>query len=521
MNDEKIISYILSNLWFNREGVVFWKKENVTSCFYPEYETPLSDAEVGKVIEDLVYDVYRNKIPFCQPMGNIPFEIEDTMGNPYHFLTEWEVIEENTKGNLVVQRGNERLYLSPGEWVGGTVSSRTSQNTIEIPQLLLNNINPKDKDQEGWFYFFRGKNPIKSDRIIRYYFHIKAKNSKQQINTVKRFGKMLQSLFDSYDIPFEFKYFNNINRYVQSDSFVLYINQQYFEITALLIAAMINFFDFFLTDPTPLFTKKVYTGVGFAESPIGSKSFGELRSSLIANFLLKNRAQIATQNSQNCSFLQELFIADLEARKYHIKSNEFFRDAGTQFNYPFTLWGLEITYPEEPKNILLQLALKIARKICKESIWLCEGTSVITLTWLTSTADKNQTTVVSNTEHLAILVFFDALSKCKVNEMVIENVRKLAAVEPAIDINNDYFLSVLPAQNCFWKDIYRGLQSKIPLKKKQYKPTLHEITDLLKNDLPLPNFFGHTNFNPTLSHGYAGIGYFLLRFINSELPPIR
>jgi hypothetical protein len=381
--------------------------------------------------------------------------------------------------------------------------------------LKTRDLNSLIKDEEGWPYIFRGKNPLKLDRILRYYFHLQVQEPIQQAETVSRFAQTLECLGNYYDLPFEFKYFNSTARYVQSDSFVLYTNQRYFELFSLIVGVLLHEFKAELVDRTPFFAKSVATGVGFAEDPTSGESFGRSRSGLIANFLVKHRKEIAQESTRNAHFLINRLIDSLTQNGYNILCDEFFRNPNTAFRYPFHLWQFRAAAPNTPFNKYLLMAITIARKICRETIWINESENQSAVRWLNTTADSTVTVTLTENEQAGIVIFLASLTKIY-SEPIIEKVISFAKTE-TIYIPSEPIIT----KNSIWLQINQALtEEKDLLKQADYRMILNEIEELLKAELPLPNVYGHDYFSPTITHGYAGIGYLLLRFINVDLPPL-
>src|SRR6185369_14531995 len=86
-------------------------------------------------------------------------------------------------------------------------------------------------------------------------------------------------------IPFRTKVVADPNGYVRADAGVLYIEKNRFAQARPLIAKTYGEVRDVLRPETPLFTKTLAPGLGFAEDPRGGLSFGYSRSRLLARAL--------------------------------------------------------------------------------------------------------------------------------------------------------------------------------------------------------------------------------------------
>jgi len=75
--------------------------------------------------------------------------------------------------------------------------------------------------------------------------------------------------------------------YVRSDAAVLYLDKKHVPVVSILLKSVLAELKDDLNEEIPLFTKKLYKGVGFAEDPGKGMSFGVSRSQVIAEALVE------------------------------------------------------------------------------------------------------------------------------------------------------------------------------------------------------------------------------------------
>jgi hypothetical protein len=83
-------------------------------------------------------------------------------------------------------------------------------------------------------------------------------------------------------IPFQFKILNNTNYFIRADAGVLYLNKKDLEKSTGALSKIYNNIKSFLKVDTPLFAKRLATGISFAEDPQNGESFGQNRSRILS-----------------------------------------------------------------------------------------------------------------------------------------------------------------------------------------------------------------------------------------------
>jgi len=117
-----------------------------------------------------------------------------------------------------------------------------------------------------------------SDRLeplVRYYWHLMP-------DAAVAFMAAVTALFNSSRIPFRVKVLSDPNAYHRADAGVLYVRRRCHRRIDVIIAELYSTVASGLRTKVPLFTKRLASGLGFAEDPASALSFGEHRCQLAA-----------------------------------------------------------------------------------------------------------------------------------------------------------------------------------------------------------------------------------------------
>jgi hypothetical protein len=111
--------------------------------------------------------------------------------------------------------------------------------------------------------------------LLRFYFHCTDRGSHDLM-------KYLTAQLNRYQVPFRLKAPITPALYDRTDAVVLYVANRYFHITARISLNLPDDVRAGLRESVPLFTKRIASGVGFAEEPNTGESFGMHRCRLVA-----------------------------------------------------------------------------------------------------------------------------------------------------------------------------------------------------------------------------------------------
>ncbi len=128
------------------------------------------------------------------------------------------------------------------------------------------------------FYFAFGEAPADQQEdfgIVRLYWNVTAGGAAELTGALTR-------ALNRFAIPFRFKCPSLPDLYDRTDAAVLYIAKRHYRVAAALLADVYRAVRPSLMSTTPLFSKPLADGLGFAEDPKTGESFGSSRCRLVA-----------------------------------------------------------------------------------------------------------------------------------------------------------------------------------------------------------------------------------------------
>lgn len=188
----------------------------------------------------------------------------------------WTVFQIATGGQVFVRKGERERMAVPGAFlteamvgmapqVGTTVSLRVPHESLDA--------------QPSYYFAFGETLDELADQlsIVRVYFNVRAELAPELLDA-------LTGPLNRYQTPFQLKTPISPAGYDRADTAVLYFGARYFPIVARIV-------DLFrrrvsLDEPVPLFTKRLWPGIGVALDPGSGESFGAHRSRLVAEGLV-------------------------------------------------------------------------------------------------------------------------------------------------------------------------------------------------------------------------------------------
>lgn len=201
-------------------------------------------------------------------------------------------IERVIDGSAVVARKGSGLRLfTPGQYLllrGPSASLEKGQ------QLLI--CQPKDSTthQPGYYHAWGETLGDYSDHsnLVRFYWNTDPDGAVTLIDLVTR-------RFNRFQVPFQVKCPSFRELYDRCDAVVLYVSKWHYRIAAQLVEEFYEIVQSRLKDETPLFTKKLNAGLGFAEDPDNTESFGTDRCGILAKALIEaSRQGLATEEAK-------------------------------------------------------------------------------------------------------------------------------------------------------------------------------------------------------------------------------
>jgi hypothetical protein len=246
----------------------------------------------------------------------------------------WRVYRVGLNGELHVQKGDTHYFAIPGEYSFAAGPGLRPQNGDFVNlQVLTESFSFQDN-----YYFCFGEeigDEFEDFSKVRFYFNVAAEKAAELVEFVT-------SQLNDFQVPFRFKCPKDPDNYDRLDTAVLYVAARWFQITAQIIGQFAAPELGNLQAGVPLFCRELWPGIGFAEDPEGSESFGETRCDLVAKGIrLAWRSGSDSQNSegQNRSDQDELVAEHGRTQPTDAELidaiESVFREAGIGLNNPW------------------------------------------------------------------------------------------------------------------------------------------------------------------------------------------
>jgi hypothetical protein len=114
--------------------------------------------------------------------------------------------------------------------------------------------------------------------LLRFYWNIKAEGGVKLV-------RLLTRSLNRFQLPFRLKILNNPATYIRADAAVLYLSSRFYHLAAELINNIHQQLTGQMDPDTPLFSKRLASGLGLAEEPKTGESFGQQRCRILARAL--------------------------------------------------------------------------------------------------------------------------------------------------------------------------------------------------------------------------------------------
>lgn len=186
----------------------------------------------------------------------------------------WAIYALGQNGQVWLQKGDRQRSAVAGEFITNGVPGMPPQ-----PGGVVSLLAPRESlNSQPGFYFVYGEtlsDAWDEHALLRLYFHSTAESAPELL-------RYLIANLNRYQVPFRMKALVDPNMYQRADAVVLYTAKRYYQIAARIARDMPQDIASGLRNTTPLFTRPLLPGVGMAEDPGNSESFGMHRCRLVA-----------------------------------------------------------------------------------------------------------------------------------------------------------------------------------------------------------------------------------------------
>lgn len=193
----------------------------------------------------------------------------------------WTIDQLLDAGQILARKGGAARSFLPGEYLthrgldtgpaaGGKASILLSPGSSDL--------------QPGYYYAFSETAGESNDAAptVRFYWNVSATGAPRLMESVTR-------ELNRFQVPFRFKCVSRASDFPRRDAAVLYLPARYYPIAALILESVHAELKPWLGSSTPLFSKQLAPGLGFAEDP--GESFGENRTKILAAAMFCTRGR--------------------------------------------------------------------------------------------------------------------------------------------------------------------------------------------------------------------------------------
>ena len=184
----------------------------------------------------------------------------------------WVVYQWGQNGQAFVRKGDRERIAMPGAFISDALPGMTTQIgaavRVRAPREALGL-------QPGYYFAFGETLDELAEQLslVRFYFHCGADCAPDLLAALTR-------ELNRFQVPFQVKAPLSPARYGRTDAIVLYAGARFFAIVARILAEVEE--SFALEPSVPLFTKRLWPGIGVAVEPGTGESFGSHRCRLAA-----------------------------------------------------------------------------------------------------------------------------------------------------------------------------------------------------------------------------------------------
>lgn len=184
----------------------------------------------------------------------------------------WTIDQLLDGGKILARKGATHRSFLPGEYLThrglGAGPATGAKVSIFLPAGSTDL-------QPGYYYAFSETPGEWNDTcaMIRFFWNVSAAGAPRLMEAITRD-------LNRFQVPFQFKCAARASDFPRRDAAVLYLDARYYPIAALILEPVRAGLEPWLGPSTPLFSKHLAQGLGFAEDP--GESFGENRTRILA-----------------------------------------------------------------------------------------------------------------------------------------------------------------------------------------------------------------------------------------------
>jgi hypothetical protein len=234
----------------------------------------------------------------------------------------WQVVAVNG-AEVVVSRDGLTLWVRPQDCLapaGGEITPGL-RVSLRFPKEFLS-ISPG-------FYMVQGDEPLAGapgSPLVRFYWHLTPE-------AAAPFVRSATVRLNGAGLPFRLKVLSDPSHYVRCDAGVVYVQRGDYAAVAAMLREVYHEVAAHLRPGTPALTKPLAPGVGLAEDPGQSDSFGQHRCRLLADGMIRAYEQGKTLLADRLHIVADRFAEE------GIRLEEPFVNRGSGDDYE--VWGIQ------------------------------------------------------------------------------------------------------------------------------------------------------------------------------------
>ena len=212
--------------------------------------------------------------------------------------SEWEVTTV-AKDHLVVRKGNLDLWVRSEDY--SAPKDRLPQPGISVVLHL-----PKELPavSPGYYMALSNQEDIfgNEQTLVRMYWNLSAKGAPIFMSAATR-------ALNEAGVFFRLKVLNDPRSYGRCDAAVVYFRKSQHLVVTQQMAGIYPVVAPYLKPKTPMFTKPFAAGVGLAEDPGGTESFGQHRCRLLADGMIHAYERGAKSLNERLEIVKECYVS--------------------------------------------------------------------------------------------------------------------------------------------------------------------------------------------------------------------
>lgn len=186
----------------------------------------------------------------------------------------WTIARVLQQGQISAQKGDVQRNLWPGQFVSKDGPASMPRQGAEISVFYAR----ESRSLQTGFYYAFGEMPEDDTSgfgLVRLYWNISFEGAPRLVG-------LITSRLNRFHVPFRLKAATARSQFERTDVAVVYLAKRFYRIVAELMLDVHPEIEDALGDDVPLFSKKVAKGLGVAEDPGTSESFGQSRCRRLA-----------------------------------------------------------------------------------------------------------------------------------------------------------------------------------------------------------------------------------------------